>query len=166
MTALLANIPTQAEFLLHSLEQASGGISLHVNADKTYMYFNQEGVISILNYNSLKLVDRFMYLGSSFSSTQCDINTRLAKAWAAIDRLSITWKSNLFIRIKWNFFHALVVLILLYECTRWTLTKRIKKKLDRNYKRILRAIVGNSGCDIQRYNGFTATYLPSLKPLK
>ena len=39
--ALLANTPTQAEFLLHSLERAAGGIGLHVNADKTeYMCFN------------------------------------------------------------------------------------------------------------------------------
>ena len=32
--ALLANFPTQAETLLHSLEQAAAGIGLHVNADK------------------------------------------------------------------------------------------------------------------------------------
>ena len=31
---LLVNTPTQAETLLHSLEQATGGISLHVNAEK------------------------------------------------------------------------------------------------------------------------------------
>ena len=47
---LLANIPTQAESLLHSLEQAEGGIGLHVNADKTeYICLNQRGDISILN---------------------------------------------------------------------------------------------------------------------
>ena len=40
---LLANTPTQAESLLHCLEQATGGISLLVNADKTkYMYFNKK----------------------------------------------------------------------------------------------------------------------------
>ena len=39
--ALLANTPAQAETLLHSLEQADAGISLHVNADKMeYMFFN------------------------------------------------------------------------------------------------------------------------------
>ena len=32
---LLANTPVQAKSLLHSLEQATGGIGLHVNADKT-----------------------------------------------------------------------------------------------------------------------------------
>ena len=33
--ALLANAPTQAETLLHSLEQAAAGIGLYVNAHKT-----------------------------------------------------------------------------------------------------------------------------------
>ena len=34
-TALLANTPTQGKSLVHRLEQAAGGIGLHVNADKT-----------------------------------------------------------------------------------------------------------------------------------
>ena len=47
--ALLANIPIQTESLLHSLEQAAGGIGLHVNADRTkYMCFNQQRDISTL----------------------------------------------------------------------------------------------------------------------
>ena len=77
--ALLANTPNQAETLLHSLEQVAAGAGLHVNADK-YMCFNQTGNISTLNGNSLKLVDKFTYLGSSVSSTETDINTRLAMA--------------------------------------------------------------------------------------
>ena len=41
--ALLVNTPTQAESLLRSLEQATGGISLHVNADKKeYMRFDKK----------------------------------------------------------------------------------------------------------------------------
>ena len=91
--AILANIPNQAETLLHSLERAAVGIGLHVNAHKTeYMCFNQTGDISTLEGNSLKLVDRFTYLGSSVSSTEKDIDTRLTKAWTAIDKLSIIWK--------------------------------------------------------------------------
>ena len=35
----------------------------------------------------------------------------------------------------------MVVLILLYGCTTWTLTKRLEKKLDSNYTRMLRAIL-------------------------
>ena len=41
---------------------------------------------------------------SSVSSTETDINTRLAKAWAAIDRVSVIWKSNLTDKIKRTFF--------------------------------------------------------------
>ena len=42
MTALLASTRAQAETLLHGLEWAAAGISLHVYADKTeYMCFNQ-----------------------------------------------------------------------------------------------------------------------------
>ena len=74
--ALLANAPAQAETLLHSLERAAAGIGLHVNAHNTeYMCFNQTGDISTLNGSSLKLVDKFTYLGSSVSSTENDIKT-------------------------------------------------------------------------------------------
>ena len=74
--ALLANAPAQAETLLHRLEWAAAGIGLHVNVHKTeYMCFNQTGDISTLNGSSLKLVDKFTYLGSSVSSTETDINT-------------------------------------------------------------------------------------------
>ena len=59
-----------------------------VNAHKTeYMCFNQTDNISTLNGSPLKLVDKFCYLGGSISSTETDIDTRLAKAWKAIDRL-------------------------------------------------------------------------------
>ena len=78
--AILANTPNQAETLLHSLERAAAGIGLHVNAHKTeYMCFNQAGDISTLDGTSLKLVDKFTYLGSSVSSTEKDIDTQLTK---------------------------------------------------------------------------------------
>ena len=42
--------------------------------------------------------------------------------------------------MKRSFFQAAVVSILLYGSTTWTLTKRIEKKLDGNYTRMLWAI--------------------------
>ena len=93
---------------------------------------------------SLKLVDKFTYLGRSVSSTEKDIDTRLTKVWTAIDRLSIIWKSDLTDKMKRSFFQAAVVSILLYGCTRWTLTKRLEKKLDGNYTRMLRAVLNKS----------------------
>ena len=108
------------------------------------MCFNQTGDISTLNGSSLKLVDKFTYLGSSVPSTETDINTQLAKAWAAINRLSVIWKSDLTDKMKRSFFQAAVVSILLYGCTTWTLTKRMEKRLDGNYTRMLRAILNRS----------------------
>ena len=79
--ALLANTPAQAESLLHTLERTSGGISLLVNADKTeYMCFYQRDDNPTQNGGSLKLVNKFTFLESSVSSTENDINTKLAKA--------------------------------------------------------------------------------------
>ena len=90
--AFLANTPDQAETLLHSLQWAAVGIGPHINAHKReYICFNLKGDISTLNGSSLKLVDKFTYIGSSVPSTETDINTLLEKAWAAIDRLSVIW---------------------------------------------------------------------------
>ena len=94
--------------------------------------------------NLLKLVEKFTNLGSSVSSTEKDIDTRLTKAWTAINRHSIIWKSDLTDKRKRSFFQAAVVSILLHGCTTWTLTKRLKKKLDGNYTRMLRAILNKS----------------------
>ena len=41
-------------------------------------------------------------------------------------------------------FQAAVMLILLYGCTTWTLTKRMEKKLDGNYTRMLWAMLNKS----------------------
>ena len=99
--AILANTPNQAEALLHSLEQATAGIGLHVNAHRTeYMCFNQ--------------------------ATETGRQVHLA-----IDKLSIIWKSDLTDKMKRSFFQAAVVSILLYGCTTWTLTKRLEKKARR-----------------------------------
>ena len=116
--ALLAITPAQGETLVYSLERAAAGVGPHVNAHETeYMCFNQRGDISTLNGSSLKQVDKFTYLGSSVSSTETDINTRLAKAWTAIDSLSIIWKSDQTDKIKRRFSQAAVVSILLFGCT-------------------------------------------------
>ena len=108
------------------------------------MCFNQTDDISTLKSSSLKLVDKFTCLGSSVSTTETDINTQLAKAWTAIDSLSVIWKLDLTDKKKRIFFQAAVVWILLYRCTTWTLTKRMEKMLEGNYTRMLRTTVNRS----------------------
>ena len=63
-------------------------------------------------------------------------------------QLSIDYRSygNQTWPIKWNAVSSRQRLwsILLYWCTTWTLTKRLEKKLDGNYTRMLRAILNKS----------------------
>ena len=107
--------------------------------------------IYTLGGSSMKLVDKFTYLESSVSPTEAHIDTRLTKVWTAIDKLSVIWKSDLTDKMKRSFFQAAVVSILLYGCTTWTLTKRLEKKLDGNYTRMLE----NAELKFIHYNRFS-----------
>ena len=80
---LFANTPTQAEFLLDSLEPATRGTGPYVNPNKTeYIYcFKQNGTISTLSGKPLKLVDQFPYLDSNISFTENYVNIRLTSYW-------------------------------------------------------------------------------------
>ena len=51
-----------------------------------------------------------------------------------IDKLSIIMKSD-------HTNVTVAVAMLLYGCTTWTLTKRMQKKLDENYAKMLRAVL-------------------------
>ena len=54
------------------------------------------------------------------------------------------WVRGTFHRGETHFFQAAVVSILLYGCTTWTLTKRLERRLDGNYTRMLRAVLNKS----------------------
>ena len=154
---LLETAPPQAESLQHSLEQDA--VKTH---KMEYMHFNQTGDISTLNGSTQKLVDKFTCQGSSVSSTETDTDTWLAKAWTALDRLSIIWKSVLTNKMKHSFFQAAIISILLYGWA-WTLTKRMEKKLDGNYTRMLRAILNKPWRKNPTKQQLQATYHPSRK---
>ena len=99
--ALLANTSTQAESLLHSLEHAAGALT-PMSIETATCVLNEKRDISTLIGGFLELVDKFTYLGSSVSSTENEINVRLVKAWTAIDKISIIWKSDSSDEIKHN----------------------------------------------------------------
>ena len=152
--AILANTPDQAETLLYSLERAAAGIGLYVNAHKTeYMCYNQTGDISTLDGTPLKLVDKFTYLGSSVESTEKDIDTRLTKAWTAINRLSIIWKSDLTDKMKRSFFQAAVTSILLYGCTNKTAGEEARRQLHKN-----------AACNLEQVLAATPHKTPTVRP--
>ena len=58
--------------------------------------------------------------------------------------LAKEWTADLTNKMKHSFFQAAVMPILLYGCTTWMLAKRMEKKLDGNYTRMLRAILNKS----------------------
>ena len=78
---------------------------------------NQTKFISTLRGKSLKLVDHFAYLGDNILSTESDDNTCQVKVWNVIEKLLVIWKSDHSDKIKWDFFQAVAVSILLYRCT-------------------------------------------------
>ena len=68
--------------------------------------------------------------------------------------------------MKRSFFQAVVVSILLYGCTTWTLTKRLEKKLDGNYTRMLRAILNKSWRQHPTRHQLHGHLLPITKTIK
>ena len=66
---------------------------------------------------------------------------RIAKAWAALNKMDVVWKSDLTNDLKRSFFRATVESIMMYGATTWTLTKSLESKLDGTYTRMLRAVL-------------------------
>ena len=79
------------------------------------MYFKQEGSINSQRGRPLKSVDNFGYFVSKISSNENDVNIRLAKAWTAVDRLSIIRNSDLSNKMKWD---SCGCVDTIYGCTR------------------------------------------------
>ena len=90
------------------------------------------------------------------SSTEKDIDMRLMKAWTAIDKLLIIWKSNLTDKMKRSFFQAAVVSILLYGCTTWTLTKQLEEARRQLHKNVV--------SNIQQVLKATPHKAPTIQP--
>ena len=86
----------------------------------------------------------FIALGRSSGQQPVSSHSCWMYVRAGRNRLSTIWKSDLTDKMKRSFFQAAVTSILLYGCTTWTLTKRLEKKLDGNYTRMLRAILNKS----------------------
>ena len=143
--AFLSITLAQVESRLHSLEQEPKGIGLYINVNQIeFKCFNEKGAFSTLSDKTLKFENQFTYLSSNISSAESDVNVSFAKIWNVIEKLSIMWKFNLSDKIKWVFFQAVPVSILLYGCITWTLTKHIDKTLDGSYTSVLYAILNKS----------------------
>ena len=103
-------------------------LSLNPRDHCTIAFFKEDGTISTLNGKPLNIVDQLTYLGSKISSTKNDVRICIGKLWTALDKLSTIWNSDLSDEIKWEFFRAVALSALLYNCTTWTLAKHLGKK--------------------------------------
>ena len=142
--ALLSDTLAQAEKLLHRTQMAASQIGLHINEAKTeFMSFNiATPTLKTNQGKTLKYVNDFQYLGSWINSCEKDISTRIGKAWSALNKMDIIWKSTLQAPLKIAFFKSTVQSVLLYGSSTWTLTKSLTKKLDGAYTKMLRVVKG------------------------
>merc|ERR1711944_113002 len=92
----------------------------YMSTNMEHINFNQEGTIKTKAGKSIKAVENFIYLGSESNSTEKELKIRIAKAWAALNKINSVWKSNLPNKLKREFFRATVEKVLLYGATTWT----------------------------------------------
>ena len=138
--ALISGSLFNAQNLLSSLESAAKCVGLHFNESKTE-YINKTGDLTThlktLSGYILKCKEDYNYLGSFISSSEKDFNVRKGMAWSACNKLHKIWTSKLNVSIKIKLFKTLIEPILLYGCETWTLSKRMEKRLDGVYTRLL-----------------------------
>ena len=69
-----------------------------------------------------------------------DVDTRIAKAWGALNGLSKVWLSPITKETKIRVFKALTESIVLYGCDSWTLTKSLTKNINGASTQMLRKV--------------------------
>ena len=107
-------------------------------------------LITILNLKSSNCIENYKVKLNDFRNNGMKKNLR-GHFW----ELQMNYLIE-FDKMKQSFFQAVIMLILLYGCTTWMLTKQPEKKLDNNYTRMLRATPPQS-------SSCTAIYHPSRK---
>ena len=99
-----------------------------------------------LSGQNLEDVDKFKYLGSYLtadSNIEKEIQTRIALASAAFQRMRPIWKSsNYRTETKLRLYQSNVRSVLLYAAETWRTTKQIESKLRGFEGRCLRRILG------------------------
>jgi len=95
------------------------------------------------NQTPLKKIEEFNYLGSNIASSEKEVDLRISKAWAALDKLTTIWKSNLPDKTKRDFFRATVESVLIY-CAYMDPDEKTAHALDGTYTRMLRVVLNIS----------------------
>ena len=139
--AIPSDTISDAESLLHSLEEAAAYVGLYCNAGKTeYTSSSSDPRMKTLSGNTIKHVPDFKYLGAHIMDSEKEFQIRKALAWTACNKMDKIWKSNLQNSLKINFFRATIEPILLYGAETWTMNSKMHKRLDGCYTNMLRKI--------------------------
>lgn len=139
--ALITRSLEHAQDLLQSLERASNCVGLYLNETKTELLnrcqTDNQHPVKTLNGTSLKQVEDYKYLGSHISSSEKDYTIRKGMAWSACNDMHKIWTSQLPTQLKVKIFRTTIEPILLYGSETWTLSRKLEKKLDGTYTRLL-----------------------------
>ena len=139
--ALVSDLVTNAEALLHSVEDAASLVGLHCNETKTEVISSTpNSSFRSLAGNSIKQVEDFKYLGSFVMNSEKNMKSRKASAWVACNKLNKIWNSTLANETKVYIFKTLIEPILLSGEETCTLTTRQQKRLDGAYTNMLRRV--------------------------
>jgi hypothetical protein len=146
--AVLSSSASNVQIMILSIELWALKVGLKINGPKTE--FVVSGCVDLLAPSAakfhllssvlkLKKVLDFKYLGTWLLSSMNDFKLRRKAAWSAIKRLNGIWKSTAISNLlKIRLFNCLVVSILLYYATTWTMNKNLTKALTSGYNRLLR----------------------------
>ena len=83
------------------------------------------------------MVSDYVYLGSYILLSEKDFHTRKGMAWSACNAMHKIWTSDLSRAFKLKIFEAAIEPILLYGSETWTLSKKLEKRLDGTFTRLL-----------------------------
>ena len=135
----------EAGVLIDRLGRTTTRYKMEIGPDKTKVMTNNPNGFQReikIKCQRLEEVENFKYLGAIISNegSKPEILSRIAKTTAALSRLKIIWRDkNISLASKVKL--TLILSTFLYDCESWTLTAKIKRRIQalemRCYRRLL-----------------------------
>ena len=162
--ALLAESFEVFHEILTSFSDSAVNLGLQVSRPKTKLqvlspWLDPPNSLTIGGH-SVDYVNTFTYLGSVIDqgcSSAADVRRRSGLATSVFGRLSSVWKSHrLSLSTKLKLYNTLVLSVVLYGASTWTLTVELKRQLDVFDTRAQRRILGLRWFDFVSNNSLRA----------
>jgi hypothetical protein len=148
--ALLADSLDVFKSALEVFSHEAGKLGLQVSWAKTKVQslspWTQTPDDLVIGTEKVEAVTDFTYLGSVISqdcTSTRDVNRRIGIASSTMGRLRKIWSSKrLSLKTKLRLYNSLVISVIMYGASAWTLTSALSKRLDAFDTRSLRRILG------------------------